>query len=103
MSDQFDNIIDKINQQFVCSVGTWTIVIPYMCTVLILGSLENARRIEDHDVSRSRVLITIFDRGGYIIYACDTQIVRGTTWISHIQTVARGAKLEKHDPPWGHG
>lgn len=66
VSDQFVNIVDEKNQQNVYSVVT--------------GSLDNAMRLEDNDVSRKRALITVFDPGGYIICDCNVQL-GGTTRI----------------------
>lgn len=85
VSDQFDSIADEINQQYVYYVGIGMVVIPYMCTVLEPGNLENTRRLEDHVVSRKRVLITIFDPGGHKICASDAQLVSSTFGILHIQ------------------
>lgn len=40
VNDQFDSIVDEINQQYVLSVETGMIVIPYLFTVLGPGSDE---------------------------------------------------------------
>lgn len=92
MSDQLDSIADEINQQYVHAVGIGMVVIPYMYTVLGPGSLENTMRLEDHVVSRKRVLMTIFDPGGHKICGSDAQLVSSTVGILHIQHLLQELK-----------